>query len=248
MTPVGWSVLSQGLPEKPTRDREDLILGWATGGQLLPITWVPIEMGSPERAVVFYASDDALKIGTPEDYCRFNITASGAQVLCDALGFLMQTTKTADIIHQKATVIIQPCTQKPDNQMAYTFRMLQHSQAVDKAVAGRTGLISTVGKDWVLTNRLAGHPDRAANFGWHTPHGQYRSPGGLPVYQPLGTAHDRYHVDYSQVFRPLRDITLVDGSPWPLKNVLTDPELAPMVSYEGVLEITRMPGVSPKES
>jgi hypothetical protein len=100
-----------------------------------------------------------------------------------------------------------------------------------------------VGKDWVLTNRLVGRSNRSANFGWHHESGRYRSPGGVPVLQPLATAHGIYLTDYSQVVCLVRADVLVDGDPRKLADVLQSKELASLVSDEGPLQILRHPAV-----
>lgn len=231
------------LSEKPTEAREEAILQAVRDGLSLPIQWCGIKSVAGPHFCIFYVASDALMIGEEDDYVRVNVTHTGAQQIADMLGYTLPTTKIADLTHAQATVSVLPCPQTPDGAMAYTSRMVKHSQAVTAHVAGRTGLASTVGKDWVLTNKLVGKPDSAANYGWHVPSGKYRGPGGLAVLQPLGLAHNRQHVDYSQVLRLIHRRVMVDGIDMLLENVLQDPELATLVSDEGALKVTRHPGV-----
>ena len=233
------------LPEKPGQDREETLIELVKAGEYLPIQWCAFRSSHKGHNAIILCTADALQVGTSEDSLRINVTHTGAQRIADILGLRLPTTKIADLIHQEATVRITPCTQTPDARMADTSRMYQHSRAVGAKTKGRGGLTSTVGKDWVLTNRLKGKPDKGANFGWHVEKGSYYSPGGLPVLQPLGLAHNRHHVDYSQVLRLIHPVVTVDGKDMNLDDVLQDDELSGLVSDEGPLEIVRHPGVEP---
>jgi hypothetical protein len=240
-----WSefVQQSNLSELPTPQREEALVQAVREGLYAPIQWCGIRSISGAHFCILYVALDALQLGEPGDCVRINVTHTGAQQIADALGYALPTTKISDLIHEQAPVGIAPCTQKPDASMAHTSRMVLHSQAVTARVSNRDGLVSTVGKDWVLTNKLVGRPERAANYGWHVTSSQFRGPGGIPVLQPLGLAHDRWHVDYSQVFRPIHRWLLVDGKDMLLEDVLRDPELSPLLSDEGALKIVRHPGV-----
>lgn len=231
------------LPETPTPEREEALLELLRQGEYLPIQWCAFQSNYAGHRAVILCASDALQVGTPNDPLRINVTHTGAQKAADILGLRLPTTKIADLIHQDAVVRIAPCTQTPDSRMAHTSRMYQHSRAVGSKIQGRGGLVSTVGKDWVLTNRLYGHPEKGANFGWHVERSNLSSPGGLPVLQSLGLAHNRYHVDYSQVLRLIHPDVTVDGEVLQLDDILQDPELCNLVSYEGPLKIVRHPGV-----
>jgi peptidoglycan hydrolase-like protein with peptidoglycan-binding domain len=96
----------------------------------------------------------------------------------------------------------------------------------------------------VLTNKLLLQPSRAANYGWHVASSSYPATvPGLFVLQPLGLAHNRFHVDYSQTVRLVRATCRVDGVERALVDVLSDPALAPLICHEGVLQVFRQPGV-----
>jgi len=229
--------------EEPGHKREEKIFDAVLSKYLLPIQWCAVSSSIPHHTCTFYVAADALCVGSDEDYVRVTVSHETAQRIVDALGLALPTTKISDLIHTAASVRILPQTQTPDSSMANTSRMVLHSKAVSAHVNGRPGLASTVGKDWVLTNKLIGRPDRAANYGWHVPSSSFRGPGGAPVYQPLGLAHNKYHTDYSQVLRPVHRWTVVDGRDMLLEDVLTNPELATLLSDEGALKIVRHPGV-----
>jgi peptidoglycan hydrolase-like protein with peptidoglycan-binding domain len=172
------------------------------------------------------------------DTLRFSVNHTTAQRIADLFHAILPTTKISDAIFKRADVSITPCTQTPDAAMANTSRMVRHHREVEKKRAGRTGLVATVGKDWVITNQLEGRPDRAANYGWHDAH----APNGK-VWQPLGLAHNRFHVDYSQVVRLVKRTMQVDGADRDIVDVLRDPTLSALVSSEGPIKLWRLAAV-----
>jgi len=228
------------LPEQPSEQREEMILHAIEEGQHDPIVWTPVGVGLEEGVeVLLNVSSDALML----DGVRVNVTMTTMQKIVDVLGHAFPTSKISDLIRQHADALIGACTQTPDAKMAYTSRMIQHSRAVDAKLAGNSGLACTIGKDWVLSNKLVNAPDKSANYGWHDPAAKYTSPGGLKLWQNLGLAHDRWHVDYSQVVRLISRNCLLNGEPRDLMELLQDPKLSKLLSYEGPLQLTRMPGV-----
>ena len=234
----------QTLPATATAAREEAIVRFIQEGGALPIHWwavrtVDVTTGT---TATFYTATDALMVGEADDYVRVNVTHLGAQRIADMLGMALPTPKISDLTHTQATVICKPQPQTPDKHMADTSRMLQHSESVSQEVGGRVGLVSTVGKDWVLTNRLIADPTKAANYGWHTRASNFQGPGGMLVLQPLGLAHECHHTDYSQTLRLVHRRVSVNDQDMLLEDVLTDAKLYKLLSYEQ-LRITRHPGV-----
>ena len=115
-------------------------------------------------------------------------------------------------------------------------------------VAGR--LLQTVGKHWVLTNKIASN-GMAANYGWHFKGssfgGQTFEPSvslpGVRVIQGVGTRHDRFHADYSQTCVLAAQACTYQGDARLLSDLLVDPAASKLISTEGPLLITRQPGV-----
>jgi len=112
-------------------------------------------------------------------------------------------------------------------------------------------LLQTVGKAWILTNKIA-QSGKAANYGWHFPG---KSFGGLAfeasvslpnvrVIQGIGTKHDRYHTDYSQTCVLASQSCIYQGQERLLSDLLVDPEASKLLSVEGPLQIVRQPGVA----
>jgi len=68
-----------------------------------------------------------------------------------------------------------------------------------------------------------------AIYGWHRL-------DGLPI-QPLTTVHVNTYVDYSHGARLVSRRVLVDGRDRDLGELLQDPNLAPLLSDEGALQV-----------
>jgi N-acetyl-anhydromuramyl-L-alanine amidase AmpD len=225
------------LPVDPTPQREKAIFDAVTGGAA-HVSWVPLTISAGGHEATVYVTEDVVGVGDASDWVRVNVNMTTAQYIADRLGAVLPTAKLSDIIFQAAAFRLTPCLQKPDAAMAKTPRMLRHHTEVEAKRAGRTGLVSTVGKDWVITDKLKGHPDRAANYGWH----DKRAPNGK-LWQGVGLAHNRFHVDYSQVLRLVRRTLVVDGVERDIVDVLRDSTLSVLISGEGPIETWRLEAV-----
>jgi hypothetical protein len=183
---------------------------------------------------------------------RVNVSAALLQKIADALGASMLTPKLADELYIKSAVVIPPSPQAISSD---TWAMVDHSLRVDEQLKNAGGrpsesTISTVGKDWVLSNKLRG-TSKAMNYGWHfkgkTFGGQAYEPSatvpGLRVVQGQGTAHNSLHSDYSQVARLVKNEASVDGVDTTIQAILQDPSTSHLASHEGVLSVLRQPGV-----
>jgi hypothetical protein len=139
-----------------------------------------------------------------------------------------------------------------------TSAMIDQSRKIDAAIQAAgvdindPGLVSTIGKHWILDNDLG--PNKPINYGWHYT-GQgiggpsvTRSPDGrggvVNVIQGRGKAHNSAHADYSQNVTLVSRKAVLDGQQVDLDQILTDPNLAPLVSHQGPLRFLRQPGVA----
>jgi hypothetical protein len=223
------------FPADHSREREELIVQAVARGALDPPLWTTITSNYKGRRAQIQVTTDALTIlGV-----RFDVTAEGAQRIADQLHAILPTPRILQLIWEQAPVRIDPCTLPPDDKMASTARMIQHSECVDRRIAGRAGMVANEGKHWVLSNRIAGKENLAANYGWFIR-------GRRPV-QTVGTRHDTAHTDYSQILRLVKPIINVDGRDIDIRHVGRSPELWGLVSDEGPLLVWRAsrPGTTP---
>ncbi len=79
-------------------------------------------------------------------------------------------------------------------------------------------------KDIVLTPRLAEDSGKVAIYGWHRQDGT--------SIQPLYTGHAETWVDYSHGVRLVSEAVFLNGRPSTIREILQDPELAPLLSDE----------------
>lgn len=209
------------------------------------VRWATVRAEHAGHVAFFEVFADALKVGG----VRVTATAEEAQVIADAIGCSLLTTKLADLIWEQRAVTLPPLTATRlgiplDRRMEQWPAIVTHSRAIDRALEGvevpEGAIVSTVGKHWVVDNDLEGQllegDALAMNHGWHRLNG--------PPIQVRGKRHNkRGSRDYSQtlVFAGLSCV--VDDVRLPLREVVADPELAPLANYAGRLRVLRQPGV-----
>lgn len=221
-TKVYWD--ARGAPEKVRTGSA------IPAGVELEYEWFPIDEG-PVR---FWVFRDAGKING----VRIDVSAAEAQAWADELGALLTTPKIEDLIYKHASVKIPPF---PSDVVSTTEG--QHSAKIDKAIGNQSGLVATVGKSWVLTDKLS--PTVAANYGWHTAQKASEPSVSLPsvnVWQGVGHKHNPHHRDYSQTLRLVSRKVVINGKVWDLEQALRDPSVAHHFSHVGALKVTRQPG------
>lgn len=251
------------LPCKHSEEREQAILDAVRAGQYVEICWYPIRTEFNGHIGVVLVSSDALRLGEPDDCFRPNVTAATAQRIADELNCVLPTTLICDKVYEQAIARATPCLQSADpgerkregcpecpdgtTSMSDTPAMALHSKEVSAKREGQIGLLCNIGKHWVITNRLLSKsPETAANYGWFDSGAPNRSASGLQLWQPLSTAHNDVHTDYSQVQpRLVSKRMLVDGEPRSIFDVGRDPDLCGLVSSEGIVKVWRQRSVPP---
>ncbi|MBT9588811.1 hypothetical protein IV102_36085 [bacterium] len=180
---------------------------------------------------------DYLAIGSNEDFVRIPMDAKTAQRIADQTGTSLPTTKMVDDVYRQADLKLKPQPLPPGAQMMSSDYYLRHNTMVEQQMAslGAEHGQLTAGhqKDLVISNQLTQHPDRVAIYGWHQPNGK-------PI-QPLSTIHESSYADYSHGVRLVGGTMIVDGVERPVAEVLRDPELAGLISKEGVIRDPRVP-------
>lgn len=192
-----------------------------------------LKSGKEVNATV-WVTPDYLSIGSDKDYVRVPMNPVTAQRVADQFGCILPTAKLVDIIYQQAVVKLKPIPFKPGRRMVRTEEFVKHDLKIKEQLSGsaNSALLAGHKKDVVITNKLGKRRrKRVAIYGWHQPNGK--------AIQPLSTIHGNYYSDYSHGVRLVAGVMEVDGKMIPVAEVLQNPELAPILSYEGSLKNTR---------
>jgi hypothetical protein len=228
--------------------------------------WAPVCSTHQGYKLTFAVTRDAIKFivdvtcpGGTEPAPRLvrrMVNALETQEAADFLFCMMLTPKMEDLIFQQATVRLAPIT-RIDGNICAVSTDVRHSELVDKAIGDKDdgGLISTVGKSWVLSNflfdprHLRYGARTACNYGWVNPSdGHLAVTPGLHAWQSPGYQHDDSHKDPSQTLRLVYGAAVLTEPSGTtrvirMREVLTSSELAPLVSHEGPLKYLRQAGV-----
>jgi hypothetical protein len=243
--------LPPDFPLKAGPARDKAILDAVDGGLVTP-RWTNITSSIPGHEATFQVLADGLSLGG----VRLNGSATLLQKVADKLGASLMTPRLLDLAFLQATAVIPPLPMWPADDS--TASMVKESQKMDAAIdalkGGKRTLVAPIGKNWVLSNALLrAKPGHAALYGWAVA-SEWRPlipkiptyPGTLPGIQniqPLATPHDAQYTDYAMLMDLVRRQCVVDGQPMDLLTVLRNPELAPLASHEGALQVLRQPGV-----
>lgn len=183
--------------------------------------------------VTLWVLPDYLAIGSDQDFVRIPMSPITAQRIANSYGFVLPTAKIVDAIYQMADLRVAPRPFPPSRAMVSMGEYYRHHEVIQtqvgRACSGR--LLAGHKKDVVITNQLLSRPKKVAIYGWHQVNGQ-------PI-QPLSLVHGNYYADYSHGIRLINVQMLVEDKVRAVAEVLQDPELAPLLSYEGALRMIR---------
>lgn len=184
----------------------------------------------------YFVTPDYLMIGSGDDAVRMPMSPLTAQKVADQWGAVLPTRKMVDQIYQQAQVKLTPKPQAPGPQMMSNDYYRRHDATIDQQLADQPSgqLVAGHKKDVVLSNKLVKQPEQVAIYGWHQPSGK--------AIQPLSTKHENGYADYSHGVRLVARTMIVDGQPMDIQTVMTSPDLHGLVSDEGPLKVTRIPG------
>jgi hypothetical protein len=174
---------------------------------------------------------DYLTIGSNADYLRMPLNFSSAITVAQRFGFILPTRKIVNAIARQADYRLRPEPMAPGPRMHSTAYYREHNRKVRQqrlALGYSPGaLVAGHKKDVVLTNRLSWNTGRLAIYGWHRLNDK-------PI-QPLSTVHGARYQDYSHGIRLVSDLVQVDGEIRSIYEILQHPELAYLLSREGVI-------------
>ena len=180
---------------------------------------------------LIWVTPDYLAIGSDEDFLRIPLSYPSAVAAAQAFDCILPTRKMVDAIYDQATCHLKPDPLPPGPKMRSSEYYLKHREMIRtqrKAAGCALGeLVSGHKKDVVLTNRLNDKPGRIAIYGWHRKTGD-------PI-QPLSTVHGQRYADYSHGVRLIYKTVWINGEPRSILEVLQDPRLANVLTYEGFL-------------
>ena len=168
------------LPAKHGSAREQAIID-AVLDDNCDLHWSEVTSTEGEHTGTFRVFSDALKLivmlddGDDDEetsihepvVTRVNVTAATSQHIADILGASLPTAKLLDLMWLQRDVTLTPNTRQITSK---TKAMIEHSQKIDaqlKEQGNPEGLLSTVGKPWVLDTSILKKKNRAINYGWH---------------------------------------------------------------------------------
>jgi hypothetical protein len=234
MTGSDFVRVTAGLSEA---DREPVIAHALLAGdlpaflrRLRPVMLQGTAGGRPVR-VTICVTPDYLALGSDVDFLRIPMALPTALAVAGRFGFVLPTPKMVDAIYEQADVRLQPRPLPASDRMRSSAYYWWHDHEIREQrfalAAPLSVLVAGDKKDLVLTNRLLLKPGRVAIYGWHRGNGD-------PI-QPLSTAHGARYADYSHGVRLVSVIAYVDGRPTAITDLLGDPELADLLSDEGLI-------------
>lgn len=237
------------FPEK-IPDREKFIFDQVMSGNF-EASWSSLEYTVSGKKVRLNVMSDALKIGG----IRVNVSATLQQQLADVFDASLLTAQVADLMYINASHILNPSPQTISTTVA---SMISHDSKVTKQLGVYSGgIVSTVGKHWILDKKIDQSPNRACNYGWHFTGSNFQGINGFPcastfksingkqvkVIQPNAVAHDSRHSDYSQICQLVSQQCWIDDVEYRFSDVLQNPSFCDLINHNGVLKNVRQPGV-----
>ncbi|MBC7530751.1 MAG: hypothetical protein H7318_04170 [Oligoflexus sp.] len=186
-----------------------------------------------QAEVTLWVLPDYLGVGSDQDFLRTPMTPLSAQVIADQFGLLLPTVKIVDAIYHAASVKLDPQPFKPGPQMVTVGEMIRHNRVVQTSLHDQVprGLVAGHKKDIVITNLLLRKTNRVAIYGWHLRSGT--------AIQPLTTVHGNWYADYSHGVRLMAQTMVINDIEYKVSDVLRDPELSALISYEGPMQTLR---------
>jgi hypothetical protein len=232
---MSGSVFAKSIEDLPLQAREERIEKEVLSGNVPSFlrSFQPVDVSSSENGAVhtgrLFVLTDYLAVGSDADYLYVPTTPYTAQRLADRLHCLLPTPKIVDAIYASAKNRLTPSPIPPAAAMTSVpwFEAISQTIASQRAGLPTDALTAGDKKDIVICRALKDTPGRVAIYGWH-------KPDGNPI-QPLYLGHIATWADYSHGTRLVFEKMEVDGKMRRVREVLSDPALAGLVSGEGVI-------------
>ena len=206
---------------------------------LRPIT-VSATIGGTPHTATYYVTPDYMAIGSDADFFRMPMSAPLAQQIADTCGCTLTTRKMTNDVYTNCQVKVAPY---PFSPAVYDIMSVPVFWASNSAIEGQRlaaghvlgQLLGGTKKDVVVTPQIATMPSppRVAIYGWH-------QLSGVPI-QNLYLGHEAAYHDYSHGIRLVRNYLTVDSSVTTVGAVLSNANLAALLSDEGAFATYRYP-------
>ncbi len=189
------------------------------------------EIDGRQHRVTFWVTPDYLAVGSDSDFILVPLSPQIAQRVADLVGGSLPTPRMVDAVWASARRRLAPIRLETNELMTTVGyfevhdRLVRSQRMVHAVPLGV--LVAGHKKDVVLSATLSANPGKVAIYGWHRPDGQ-------PI-QPLSTLLKDSWVGYNHGIRLVDRAILVDGTRRDLSDVLRDPDLAPLLSDDGVI-------------
>ena len=236
--PTG-SEIAAAIRDLEPRQREERIFDEVAAGNIPDFLRTPKsvsltnEINGVRHVLTFGVTPDYLAVGSDTNFLRIPLTPMTAQRIANLRDCSLPTPRLVDEIWAAAELKLTPEPMPPGPAMIGVPAFEQHQTLVEKQFGSHPHTLLVAGhkKDIVLAAVLATKSNSVAIYGWH-------KPDGKPI-QPVYAGHASTWADYSHGIRLIANTALLDGKPVRLPALLTNAELAALVSAEGPLRVTR---------
>ena len=193
-------------------------------------------INSKNYDLTFFTVCDYMAIGSDQNYLYMPMTPSTAQYLADRLNCSLPTKKMVDMIYNKAEIKLTPQPIPPSAKMTTIPVFMQHTDSIKQQISqlgfDRSGnyIIAGHKKDIIISNKIYSpdrNYDRVVIYGWHLSENH-------PI-QPVYNGHNAKYADYSHGVRFISKIVLLNGDSTKIEDILKNPNMASLLSDEGVI-------------
>lgn len=241
------------LPNEKCTEREQMVLNHVLQGNVP--SWfqrwcvVPIVVAGKDITGEFYCSPDFLCVGRDDDWVRVRINPVTAELIGEHASAVLPTRKMVKVIYAHSRMVVAQTWGEDDHKkwdypnkgkcyggsMMYTARWRPHDQMIAGAM-GTFRLDEDVLYAGHMKNMVMGEGLERKKGSTVGIYGWFRSDGSVIQGETVNWgSHEWEYTDYSHGFRLIHEDMLVNSITMNVREVLKDPELAPLISDEGAL-------------
>ena len=229
------------LPENNPTLKDKMLLQAIDDG-ILNFDWTDITSITKDGAhtAVFSISADAAYVNL-DDGSRYRPEACARtlQLIADKVSASLLTVKLMDLRHAAAPTKLDATILPAGAAMTGTAYSKTWNKKLE-AKRGELTMTSDVGKPFVLSNSI-GAGMGACLYGFFDAHGPDVSRNGYRLWQSLSDRHLPFYSDYSSTILLVKKDCQLDGNCSEITDIMKDPSLCELLSYEGVLKYLRQP-------